>query len=448
MSWSSKIAWTEGLFLRPQHFQQADRYHEHLLEARVGRITPYPWGITALEIDHDLAQQGKFAVRRVAGVMPDGTPFDLPNHSPLPEPLPLDDKLANAVIGLAMPAIAPNTREVDFRQSDSASRYIRDTEFLIDSTSSLRQEEELEVAHPRLNFRILQKGRTGFISIGLARVVEIQDNTIVFDEEYIPPAMATHAHPQLTGLLDRVIGWIESRLEELGRYAADPSAGGGLQSADYFILQCLNRHITVFRHFRSSQYVHPERLYETMIGFAGELATYTTSGRMATNYAEQFPYNQDDLEGTFRPVRTDIQMALAARTETRAVRLELIEKATNVFVSTIRDRALFQHATFIIEVAASKSLTEIQQTFPQLFKMGPNTKMHEIVNMHLPGVPLVHLPTPPRQIRALTDHVYFRLDKQTPLWPEFSVAAAVGMHFSGNWPDLKLEFWAIREDRR
>lgn len=445
MSWSSKIAWTEGLFLRPQHFQQADRYHEHLVEARVGRITPYPWGITALEVDHDLAQQGKFAVRRVAGVMPDGTPFDLPDHSPLPEPLPLDEKLANAVIGLAMPAIAPNTREVDFKESDSASRFTRDTEFLIDSTSSLRQEEELEVAHPRLNFRILQKGRTGFISIGLARVVEIQDNTIVFDEKYLPPALITRAHPEITGMLDRVIGWIDSRLEELGRYAADPSSGGGLQSADYFILQCLNRTITVMRHFRGSQYVHPERLYEELIRAAGELATYTTKERMATDYPA---YDHDDLEATFRPVLRDLQNALAARMERRAIRLELIERAENVFVSPIRDRALFQHATFILEVAASKTLTEIQQTFPQLFKMGPNTKMQEIVHTHLPGVPLVHLPTPPRQIRALTDHVYFRLDKQTPLWPEFSQASAVGMHFSGDWPDLKLEFWAVREDTR
>jgi predicted component of type VI protein secretion system len=35
--------------------------------------------------------------------------------------------------------------------------------------------------------------------------------------------------------------------------------------------------------------------------------------------------------------------------------------------------------------------------------------MNEIVHAHLPGVNLVHLPTPPPQIRAITDHVYFYL---------------------------------------
>jgi type VI secretion system protein ImpJ len=445
MSWNSKVAWTEGLFLRPQHFQQADRYHEHLLEARTGRITPYPWGVTVLEIDHDLAQQGRFAVRRCVGVMPDGMPFAIPDQSPLPPPLELDEKLSNAVIGLAVPAISQNSREVDFIESDSASRYYRAAAAMIDSAAGERVEEEIDVAHPRLVYEVLDASKKGSTRIGLARVVEIQDKTVVFDQRYLPPVLATHAHQGFTGMMDRVIGWIETKLEELARYAADPTAGGGLQYADYFILQVLNRNIPVLRHMRGSQYVHPERLYERLLQLAGELATFATAERQARKYEA---YDQDNLEKVFSPVLRDLQNALSARMERRAIRLELVERAQNAFVSPIRDRALFQHATFVIEVAAAKQLTEIQQQFPNLFKLGPSTKMQEIVHTNLPGVPLVHLPTPPRQIRALTDHVYFRLDKSTPLWAEFSQAPAVGMHFSGDWPELKLEFWAVREDTK
>jgi type VI secretion system protein ImpJ len=117
-------------------------------------------------------------------------------------------------------------------------------------------------------------------------------------------------------------------------------------------------------------------------------------------------------------------------------------------MSTIRDRSLVRNATLVLEVAARRPLTEIQAQFPQLFKVGPNTKMNEIVHAHLPGISLVHLPTPPPQIRALTDHVYFYLDRTSPLWPEFSTASSIGMHFSGDWPDLELELWAVLEGRR
>jgi type VI secretion system protein ImpJ len=144
----------------------------------------------------------------------------------------------------------------------------------------------------------------------------------------------------------------------------------------------------------------------------------------------------------------DLQDFLSARIGRRAIRLEIIERANNAFVSTIRDRTLFRNATFVLEVAARRPLTEIQGQFPNLFKVGPNTKMNEIVHAHLPGVPLIHLPTPPPQIRAITDHVYFFFDRKSPLWPEFSTAASIGMHFSGDWPELELELWAVLEDRR
>ena len=78
MSWYSKVFWSEGLFLRPHHLQQSDRYVEHLLEKRVRHVTPYPWGFSRFEIDSDLSQQSKFALRQAAGVMQDGTPFDMP----------------------------------------------------------------------------------------------------------------------------------------------------------------------------------------------------------------------------------------------------------------------------------------------------------------------------------------------------------------------------------
>ena len=445
MSWNSKVVWSEGLFLRPHHLQQTDRYLESLVENRVRYATPYPWGFASVEIDRDLAQQSKFALRRAAGVLPDGTPFDVPGQSPLPAPVDVPEDAAGQVLWLTMPVAASNTREVEAQDAESASRFYPARETLIDSTSALRVEEEIEVAHPRLTLELRRTAKPGFVGLPIARVVEVRDRAIVFDERFAPPVLTCAAHPVANGWLDRVIGWIENKLEELARYAADPTAGGGLQNLDYFMLQLLNRHIPVLRHLRGSRYVHPERLYEALLGLAGELATFATQERRARSYT---PYDHNALEETFNPLLRDIQDFLSAHLGRRAIRLELIERAQNAFTSQIRDRTLFRNATLVLEVAARRPLTEIQSQFPHLFKVGPNTKMGEIVHAHLPGVPLVHLPTPPPQIRAITDHVYFMLDRQSPLWPEFSVASAIGLHFSGDWPDLELELWAILEGRR
>ena len=445
MSWYSKVFWSEGLFLRPHHLQQNDRYVERLLEARVRQVTPYPWGFSHLEIDHDLAQQSKFSVRRATGVMPDGTPFDIPADSPIPDPIDVPDTATGQITWLSLPIAAPNTREVGDKGADSASRFVRGAETFIDSTSALRIEEEIDIAFPRLSFELRKTAKPGYVGLGIARVLEIHDKNILFDEKYIPPMLACSAHPVIDGWINRIVGWIENKLDELSRYASDPTSGGGLQSVDYFVLQLLNRQIPALKHLQRSSYIHPERLFYELVRLAGELATFATPERRARDYPV---YDHDDLENVFGPLMRDIQDVLSARLGRRAIRLELIERAQNAFVSPIRDRALFRDATFVLEVAARRPLIEIQNQFPHLFKVGPNTKMNEIVHANLPGITLVHLPTPPPHIRAITDHVYFYLDRKSPLWPEFSTAGSIGMHFSDDWPDLELELWAILEDRR
>ena len=445
MPWYNKVHWKEGLFLRPHHFQQNDRYHEHLLEARTRAVTPYPWGFSSLEIDQDLAAQGKFGLRRATGILPDGTPFDMPMDSPLPPPIAIPASASKQIVWLTMPMATPNSREVAEQAEESASRYVGAVETYIDSTAPLRIEEEIDIANPRLALELRKSPKAGFVNMGIARVLEIRDASVVLDTAYVPPVLLCSAHPVVDGWTDRVIGWVDNKVAELARYASDPSAGGGLQSVDYLVLQLLNRYVPVLKHFRQSRYLHPERLFCELLMFVGELATYTSPDRKAREYT---PYDHDNLEETFLPVLRDIQMLLHASFGRRALRLELIQRAANAYVSMIKDRSLFASANLILEVSARVQLSRIQQEVPHLFKIGPNTKMDEIVNANLPGIGLVHLPTPPPQIRAVADHVYFLLDRNSPLWPLFSNAGAIAMHFSDDWPDLQLELWAVLGDRR
>ena len=53
MSWKNKVVWSEGLFLRPQHFQQQERYLESYVEGRAAALHNHSWGLTELTIDRD-----------------------------------------------------------------------------------------------------------------------------------------------------------------------------------------------------------------------------------------------------------------------------------------------------------------------------------------------------------------------------------------------------------
>ncbi|OAI25842.1 type VI secretion protein [Methylosinus sp. R-45379] len=443
MSWRSKVVWREGLFLRPHHLQQNDRYLERIIESRTRHASPYPWGFAQLEIDSDLAQQSKIALRKAAGVMPDGTPFDIPGEGPAPASIEAPAKAAGLTVWLTLPNASPNSREVDYRAKDVASRFTEGVETIIDSVAEMRDEEEIDVAHLRLELEIGRRPKPGYDCLAIARILEIRDKVIIFDPNFAPPLLVCAAHSVVTGWIDRVIGWVDNKLEELARYAADPSSGGGMQSADYLLLQTLNRAAPLLRHLRQSGYTHPERLYTSLASLAGELATFGSQQRRSRIYPA---YDHDDLENVFEPILRDLQEFLSARTSRRARRMELVQRAPNVYISPIRDRALLGNATLVLEVASDRPPSEIQQLLPQLLKVGPNNRMNDIVYANLPGIPLVHMPTPPGQIRTISHHVYFYLDRHSPLWREFSVAASIGLHFSGDWPELELELWAIAEE--
>jgi type VI secretion system protein ImpJ len=448
MSWRSKVVWSEGLFVRPHHFQQSDRYHEWSVAQRTRNATPFPWGFARVEIDHDAAQQGKFALKAVAGVMRDGTPFELEGRDELPEPLVFarDENIDNRIVWLAFPDASPNSREVALRDAASASRFFEYCEKVKDSTAETQSDEMIETALPRMELHKDAEPRRGYSNLAVARILTMQNGALLFDPEFAPTVLICSAHSVVEGWLKRVIGWIDNKLDELARYAADATAGGGLQNRDYLILQLLNRSAPALKHFEyASNQLHPERLYLSLVALAGELATFCTDQRRAPEYRA---YDHDRLKDTFEPVLRDLQDFLSKGFAHRAIRLDLIQLAPNAFKSPIKDRSLFQNASFYLEVGSRRPLTEIQLQFPNLLKLGPDMRMSEIVDNNLPGILLVHRPVPPPQIRALGDHVYFYLDKKSPLWPDFSVAGAIGLHFSGDWPDLELELWAIREDKR
>lgn len=87
MSWNDRVVWSEGQFLLPQMFQQQERYLEHVMHYRSLPLTPFFWGFSHYNIDGEALNIGKLILKEASGIFPDGTPFNAPDHTPLPPPL-------------------------------------------------------------------------------------------------------------------------------------------------------------------------------------------------------------------------------------------------------------------------------------------------------------------------------------------------------------------------
>lgn len=447
MQGDSRVAWREGLFLRQQHFQQQDRFFDALVTARTGPLRPYPWGVVELKINQDLAALGKFAVERLVGVLPDGLPFSIPGDLPPPEPLDIPGDARDAVIYLTLPARQPGAVEFKGREERGASsvRYLVDEEEVPDAFSDERTREPVEVARPNLSFGVTQDQTYGRVTLGLARVREVQNGALVLDERFIPPALDVRGSPRLTGFISDIIGRAGQRVDELALRAAEATDGGAETFASFLLLQALNRWTPQLAHLSSLPTVHPERLYELFLGMAGELSTLVRADRRPPPFPA---YDHENLQATFEPVFDALQAALSAVFDRSALQLDLQLAGPGAYTSRITDHSLYQTGYFYLAVNARASLDDIRSRFPSVAKIGAVQKMRQIVDSALPGVPLRHTPTPPPQLRVLPGYVYFELDRSVPDWRDFATAPALGLHVAGDWPDLKLELWFVKRSGR
>lgn len=446
MAGSNRVAWREGQFLRPQHFQQADRAIESRLDTRIDLLCPYPWGLSEIVIDEDMATLGKFTVIQAKGVLPDGTIFAIPDHFPPPPPLDLPEDTRDGIVYLTLPAAQAGAQE--FREAAEAraeTRFLVEEADVADTFSDDRTAEPIDVARPNLRFGVTRDQTYGRILCGLARVRELQAKRVMFDDRYIPPVQDIRAsRPLKHGLVD-ILGRCEQRADELALRAVEATDGGAETFASFLLLQALNRWIPVLRHLDALPVVHPERLYEQLASLAGEIATLIKPERKAPALP---PYEHEDLRATFEPLFDLLQSMLSAVFDRSAVQLPLEQAGPGAWVSTIVDRNLYQNGYFYLAVRAAAAADEVRQMFPSVAKLGPVERMRQIVDSALPGVPLRHTPTPPPQLRVLPGFVYFELDRGVPDWRDFAKSTALGLHVAGEWPQLKMELWCVKRAAR
>ena len=445
MAGKNRVAWREGMFLRPQHFQAQDRFFEAQLRSRIDGVRGWGWGITELAIDDDLASLGKFSVRRCCGVLPDGTPFAIPDGMPPPPPIDVPGDARDAVVYLTLPASQSGATE--FREADRAgddARFAVVEQELGDAFSDDAAREAIEFGMPNLRFGVTKDQTYGRVTLGLARIREVTNKRVMFDDRFISPGLDIAATSLRGGLTD-IAGRAEQRADELALRAVEATDGGSETFASFLLLQALNRWLPMLRHLEGMPMVHPERLFEQLSGMAGELATLVRPERKPPPLPR---YDHENPQTCFEPLFDLLQSMLSAVFDRSAIQLPLEQAGPGAYVSTITDHALFKTGYFYLAVAAASPVDEIRGMFPNVAKIASVQKMRQIVESALPGVPLRHTPTPPPQIRVLPGYVYFELDRGVADWRDFATAPALGLHVAGDWPQLKLELWCVKRSNR
>jgi type VI secretion system protein ImpJ len=443
MSSNNRVVWSEGLFLRPQHFQQHERYVERYVEGRARALRSHSWGFTELEIERDLLSIGKLGLRRAAGVFPDGTPFVMPDDDALPTPLELTTQTRDQAVFLAVPLRKEGAREsARGANAEGVVRYeTRDFESR-DVTSDSNVTAALEVSGLRSRLMLASEPREDFACIPLAHIRECRaDRMVVLENDFIPTVMACRQAARLDTFMTELQGLVHQRGESLASLAVASGRAGAAEIADFLLLQIVNRYEPVIDHYVTSGVVHPEDFYRLGLQIAGEMATLTTAGRRPPKFPA---YRHEALRVSFDPLIAALRTAFSFQPDRAAVPIPLEKKRFNISVGVVHDKTLFENAAFVLAARADVPAESVRRAMPSQATIATVEKIASLVNDHLPGVPLQPLAVVPRQIPFHAGFTYFEMERASPRFSDLKTSGGIAIHVPDTLPGLVLELWAIR----
>jgi type VI secretion system protein ImpJ len=301
------VHWHDGMFLRPHHFQAAQRSATEAARRNEKWNLHHNWGLRSIELDRDALVGYRLCIRSLKAVLPDGTPVAVPEDGLLPEvnlkPV-LESASEPVTVFLALPQLSLGKANVAGRGEDELARYKVTALDLEDENTGVNP-QPVQLRLPNLKLLLSNQDQTGFTVLPIAQIEKSTrvDATPQLDANYIPPLLACDAWPVLQNdILQSVCDRVNRKLDRLAGQLLSRQTGGIPEMGDPLLvaqLRELNQAATVLGVLAFAPGVHPLVGYVELCRLVGQLAIYDASRRPPA-----LPrYDHDDLGGCYYAVK-------------------------------------------------------------------------------------------------------------------------------------------------
>jgi type VI secretion system protein ImpJ len=458
------------MYLAPHHFQAQRRQAEDALALAMHALFPFPYGVARIAVDEDALRTGTLALRHARGILPDGTPFHLPDADPLPASVALASRFLPTqdahVVHLALPGWrddGPNVEDADTLDDpldgllppparaaddvgppDAGPRYAAVRRDVVDEVSG-DGVVEVRFAAKRLRLALDVEVGVDEVSLPIARVRRDGAGHLVLDPDFVPPCLQVGASGRLVALLQGVVDMLDSKGAALSAAAlpAAPARGGsapssyaGNEIATRWLLHTIRSAEAPLRHLLQTRRAHPERLWLELVRLAGALCTFSL-----TATPRDLPsYDHDDLTGCFSAIERHVRAHLDMVVTPRALVIPLVPTSDVLHVGTVPDpRCFAPGARWYLSVRSSVGAAETAVRVPALVKACRSQFVIKLVQRAFPGLPLTHVPSPPAAIAPRADRSYFEITTAGPCMEGLAESREFGVYVPDRLPDASVE---------
>jgi type VI secretion system protein ImpJ len=446
---SSKVLWGEGLFLRPQHFQRQDAYHEWRLAETARALHPYAWGMRRCKVDTDALATGVLRFTELQLIFPDGELYSAPQEDELPAPVSLES-LAAGTSEVVFHAVLAQMRPTGSNFSSSAATSdasLRFEQHNLDAPDWFTGAAQSELAVLRRCVRVVADAepRDHLVSMPVCRLRRSATGPFEIDGRFVPPSMSIAAAPVLGAMLRRLLDALQAKVDALYGFHREPSRhviefrSGDI--ASFWLLHTASSAFAGLSHYLHHPALHPERLHERLLELAGALMTFSRSHALA----DLPPYRHAAPGPGFAKLDQVIRDLLETVISTKYFSIALDEVKPSFHNGRLESDKIGAATSFYIGVQATLPPSEIVDVVPQRFKIGAPDDVEKLVLSAMSGVRLTHAPQVPAAIPVRPGAYYFAVEARGPLYERMLASQTMTIYVPAGIADLRLELFALNQ---
>lgn len=449
MNHSSKLLWGEGLFLRPQHFQRQDAYHEWRLIEVSRTLHPYAWGIRRVNVDADALDTGVLRFNELQLSFSDGELYSAPGEDDLPAPVSLESipaGVSDVVFYASLARMRGNGSNFSGRAADLDAS-LRFVQHDLPAPDWFTGAAPCEVSVLRRCVRVLAdyEPRDHLVSLPVCRIRRSATGAFELDPRFVPPSLSVSAAPALLGMLRRLLDALQAKVDALYGFHREPSRhviefrSGDI--ASFWLLHTASSAFAALSHHLHNPGLHPERLYERMLELAGALMTFSRSFRLA----DLPPYRHAEPGACFSRLDEAIRGLLETVISTKYFSIALEEVKPSFYNGRLESERIGTGTSFYVGVQAALPPSELVEVVPLRFKLGAPDDVDKLVLSAMSGVRLTHAPQVPAAIPVRPNAYYFAVEARGPLYERMLDAQTMTIYVPSGIADLQLELFALNQ---
>ncbi|MDO8072352.1 type VI secretion system baseplate subunit TssK [Janthinobacterium sp. SUN176] len=454
MGMAAKVLWGEGLFLRPQHFQRQDQYHEARLHHTASALHPYLWGVAHMEWDLAALKTGTLRLQALSAIFRDGEVFEAlgdgaTGSDTLPPPVDLE-ALPPAVQEVTYYAALPilNGEGMNYTAQASTAGTPAATRFAhtLRATPDLFTESAVaDVAYLKKSVRLIpdSEARGSYDCLPLIALRRTVSGGFEPVPSFMAPSLAIAGAPRLQGVLEHLLDALQAKVSALHGHHREPSRNviefrsGDVSS--FWLLHTVSTAAAALMHYVRHPALHPERLYEALLGLAGGLLSYSKHYTLASLPT----YDHAQPGACFDAIDGIIRELLDTVISSKYFSIALLEEQPSYYLGKLDSGKIDQHTTLYLAIRAAMPAIELVDVVPLRVKVGAPDDVEKCVLTAMPGLKLSHAPQVPAAIPVRPDTYYFAIENRGALYEQMLKAQSISVYVPAGIRDLQLELIAV-----